>query len=66
MLRRVLALSLLMAGVFSAAAAAQDLMTEKKTFELPSYTTAGGSTIKNVKSAGRATARSTPTSPTPS
>ena len=30
MLRRVLALSLLMAGMFSAAAAAQELMTEKK------------------------------------
>src|SRR6185436_1380019 len=49
MLRRVLALSLLMAGMFSAAAAAQELMTEKKTLELPSFTTAGGKTIRNMR-----------------
>jgi homoserine O-acetyltransferase len=49
MLKRVLALSLLMVGMFAAAAAAQDLITEKKTFKLPSYTTAGGKTIKNVR-----------------
>ena len=30
-------------------ALAQSLIVEKKTFTLPSYTTAGGSTIKNVK-----------------
>lgn len=28
---------------------AQDLIVEKKTFEMPSYTTVGGQTIKNVK-----------------
>jgi homoserine O-acetyltransferase len=28
---------------------AQDLLTEKKTFEMPSYTTVSGGTIKNVK-----------------
>ena len=35
-----------------AAASAQaqsDLIVEKKTFELPTYTTAGGATIKGVK-----------------
>src|SRR5215510_8593789 len=49
MLKRVLALSLLTVGLLAAPAAAQDLMTEKKTFELPSYTTTGGKTIKNVR-----------------
>jgi homoserine O-acetyltransferase len=33
----------------TAAAQAQDLIVEKKTFELPQYTTAGGATIKGVK-----------------
>ena len=32
-----------------AAAQTGDLIVEKKTFEMPSYTTAGGVTIKNVK-----------------
>ncbi len=31
------------------ALAQADLLTEKKTFEMPSYTTVGGGTIKNVK-----------------
>ena len=41
----------LLVGFAPAAAFAQagDLIVEKKTFELPSYTTAGGQTIKNVK-----------------
>ena len=30
-------------------AEAQDLIVEKKVFELPSYTTQGGRTLKNVK-----------------
>ena len=39
-----------LALAFAAAAAqAQDLIVEKKTFELPQYTTAGGQTIKGVK-----------------
>lgn len=38
----------LLAGL-SGPALAQDLLTEKKTFELPSYTTVGGATIKGVK-----------------
>jgi len=33
----------------SALAQTQDLIVEKKTFEMPSYTTVGGATIKNVK-----------------
>jgi homoserine O-acetyltransferase len=32
-----------------AASYSQDLIVEKKTFEMPSYTTVGGQTIKNVK-----------------
>jgi homoserine O-acetyltransferase/O-succinyltransferase len=66
MLRRMFALSLLMAGMFSVAAAAQDLMTEKKTFELPSYTTAGGKTIKNVRIGWGRTGSSMRINPTPS
>ena len=33
----------------AASAQGQDLIVEKKTFELPQYTTAGGATIKGVK-----------------
>ena len=33
----------------AAQAQAQDLIVEKKTFELPQYTTASGATIRNVK-----------------
>jgi homoserine O-acetyltransferase len=40
----VAAFALLPASAFS-----QDLIVEKKTFEMPSYTTVGGQTIKNVK-----------------
>jgi homoserine O-acetyltransferase len=34
---------------FVAAAQSGDLIVEKKTFEMPTYTTVGGATIKNVK-----------------
>jgi homoserine O-acetyltransferase/O-succinyltransferase len=50
MMRRVAALAV--AAVLAAPVAAwgqADLIVEKKTFELPSYTTAAGATIKNVK-----------------
>jgi homoserine O-acetyltransferase len=40
---------LMASGFLAAAANAQDLATEKKTFELPSYTTVGGKPIKNVR-----------------
>ncbi|AMJ59422.1 E22 family MetX-like putative esterase [Bosea sp. PAMC 26642] len=41
---------MVMAGLtMTETAAAQDLMVEKKVFELPSYTTQGGRTLKNVK-----------------
>lgn len=43
------ALALLVMIAPAAAQQAPDLIVEKKTFELPSYTTAGGATIKNVK-----------------
>jgi homoserine O-acetyltransferase len=49
-MRRVAAL--VVAAVLTAPVAAwaqADLIVEKKTFELPSYTTAAGATIKNVK-----------------
>ena len=49
MLTRTLALAALMMGLLAGAAGAQDLLVEKKTFELPTYTTAGGKTIKNVR-----------------
>ena len=49
MLARVPSLAVLLIGVLSGAAAAQDLITEKKTFELPSYTTTSGKTIKGVR-----------------
>jgi homoserine O-acetyltransferase len=40
----------LAAGLAATPALAQaDLLTEKKTFEMPSYTTAGGGTIRNVR-----------------
>lgn len=44
---RALVLSILLAWPF--AAVAQDLIVEKKTFEMPTYTTEAGGTIKNVK-----------------
>ncbi len=37
------------AVLLPASAYSQDLIVEKKTFEMPSYTTVGGQTIKNVK-----------------
>ena len=43
------ALAAVLAAIFSSAVFAQSLIVEKKTFALPSYTTAGGATIKNVK-----------------
>jgi homoserine O-acetyltransferase len=45
------AAAVLAAGLWLAPALAQqsDLMVEKKVFELPSYTTAGGQVIKNVR-----------------
>lgn len=50
---RVLGAALLMAlsagAVQAQAPAAGDLVVEKKTFELPQYTTAGGQTLKGVK-----------------
>jgi homoserine O-acetyltransferase len=36
-------------ALLPATAFSQDLIVEKKTFEMPSYTTVGGQTIKNVK-----------------
>jgi homoserine O-acetyltransferase len=45
---RILA-AVLTAWLVVSPAVAQDLIVEKKTFELPSYTTAAGATIKNVK-----------------
>ena len=38
-----------LAAFLTTSAFAQSLIVEKKTFTLPSYTTAGGATIKNVK-----------------
>jgi hypothetical protein len=43
------ALSLGWASVVAARAQSNDLILEKKTFELPSYTTVAGETIKSVK-----------------
>jgi homoserine O-acetyltransferase/O-succinyltransferase len=47
----VIVLTALSLGWASVAARAQsgDLIVEKKTFELPSYTTVAGETIKSVK-----------------
>jgi homoserine O-acetyltransferase len=45
----VAALVLVLAQPLGAAAQTADLILEKKTFEMPSYTTVGGATIKNVK-----------------
>jgi homoserine O-acetyltransferase len=45
----VTALVLALAQPLGAAAQTADLILEKKTFEMPSYTTVGGATIKNVK-----------------
>jgi homoserine O-acetyltransferase len=47
-LLRVLAVSILIA-VLPFAASAQELIVEKKTFALPSYTTVAGQTIKDLK-----------------
>src|SRR5437016_8804332 len=41
--------AVLLCAVPVAARAQSDLIVEKKTFELPSYTTAAGATIKNVR-----------------
>lgn len=46
---RLIALGLLMMSTFATSADAQTLMVEKKVFELPSYTTQGGRTLKNLK-----------------
>ena len=47
--RHTAAALLALALVFGAVAAAADLIVEKKTFEMPSYATLSGGTIKNVK-----------------
>ncbi len=49
MIRRCVAVALFMLLAPIAARAQGDLIVEKKTFDLPSYTTAAGATIKNVK-----------------
>lgn len=46
---RVLRLALVAILCWPLAAFGQDLIVEKKTFAMPSYTTAAGATIKNVK-----------------
>src|SRR5258708_8751088 len=43
------ALALVAVALFAATAAGYDGTVEKKTFTLPSYTTVGGKTIKNVR-----------------
>lgn len=45
----VLAAGLLLGGAAFGPAAAYDAIVEKKVFDMPSYTTAGGETIKNVR-----------------
>lgn len=49
MTRSVWAAGLIALAVMGGSAVAQDLIVEKKVFELPSYTTTGGQTIKAVK-----------------
>ena len=49
MMRRCAAVAVFMLLAPIAARAQTDLIVEKKTFELPSYTTAAGAVIKNVK-----------------
>jgi homoserine O-acetyltransferase len=49
MRRYVAVIAVLLCAVPVAARAQSDLIIEKKTFELPSYTTVAGATIKNVK-----------------
>jgi homoserine O-acetyltransferase len=49
MIRRCVAVAVFVLLAPIAAWAQTDLIVEKKTFELPSYTTAAGATIKNVK-----------------
>ena len=46
---RLVRLVLVAALIWPLSAFAQDLIVEKKTFSMPSYTTAAGATIKNVK-----------------
>jgi len=49
-MRRIAAVLVVLLCLAPVAARAQaDLIVEKKTFELPSYTTAAGAVIKNVK-----------------
>ena len=48
-MRRFVAVLFVLLCVAPVAARATDLIVEKKTFELPSYTTAAGAVIKNVK-----------------
>jgi homoserine O-acetyltransferase len=48
-IRATLIVLALAAAPVAASAQSGDLIVEKKTFELPSYTTAAGETIKNVK-----------------
>lgn len=48
-MKRFLAAAFLAASFAFAPAQAQTLLTEKKTFELPSFTTQSGRTLKNVK-----------------
>ena len=47
-IRRRLA-EMAMIALMAGSAMAQDLMVEKKTFEMPSYTTVSGTALKNVK-----------------
>jgi homoserine O-acetyltransferase/O-succinyltransferase len=49
MRRRLLAVAVLVLALPAAARAQSDLIVEKKTFALDSYTTVAGATIKNVK-----------------
>jgi homoserine O-acetyltransferase len=48
-MQRLLRLVVIAALIWPLSAFAQDLIVEKKTFSLPSYTTVAGETIKNVK-----------------
>ena len=52
--------------LLTSAAAQAQLLTEKKFFTLPQYTTAGGKNIKNVRLATKPTASSTQPAITPS
>ena len=48
-MKRVMPVAAIAAALWCCAASAQDLLTEKKVFELPAYTTVGGKTIKGVR-----------------